>query len=64
MPEDYPDYPHHSQVARYFDDFERRISRETNTFILCNPQNPTGTVHSSAELAAWLLDQGERAGGN
>jgi dimethylaniline monooxygenase (N-oxide forming) len=21
MPEDYPDYPHHSQIARYFDDY-------------------------------------------
>ena len=25
-----------------FDDFERRISPQTKTFILCNPQNPTG----------------------
>jgi len=33
-----------------FDDFERRISRETNTFILCNPQNPTGNVWSQDEL--------------
>ncbi len=21
MPEDYPDYPHHTQIARYFDDY-------------------------------------------
>jgi cystathionine beta-lyase len=33
-----------------FDDFERRISRETNTFILCNPQNPTGNVWTQEEL--------------
>jgi cystathionine beta-lyase len=33
-----------------FDDFERRISRETNTFILCNPQNPTGNCWSAEEL--------------
>ena len=33
-----------------FDDFERRISHETNTFILCNPQNPTGNCWSAADL--------------
>jgi cystathionine beta-lyase len=33
-----------------FDDFERRISRETNTFILCNPQNPTGNCWTPEEL--------------
>jgi cystathionine beta-lyase len=33
-----------------FDDFERRISYETNTFILCNPQNPTGNCWSQADL--------------
>jgi cystathionine beta-lyase len=34
-----------------FDDFERRISNDTNTLILCNPQNPTGNVWSRADLA-------------
>ena len=34
-----------------FEDFERRISHDTNTFILCNPQNPTGNVWSRADLA-------------
>jgi cysteine-S-conjugate beta-lyase len=33
-----------------FDDFERRISHETNVFLLCNPQNPTGNVWSAADL--------------
>jgi cystathionine beta-lyase len=33
-----------------FEDFERRISHETNTFILCNPQNPTGNCWTQAEL--------------
>ena len=33
-----------------FDDFERRISPQTKTFILCNPQNPTGNVWTPEEL--------------
>ena len=33
-----------------FDDFERRISHNTNTFILCNPQNPTGNCWSAEDL--------------
>ena len=33
-----------------FDDFERRISYDTNTFILCNPQNPTGNCWSPEDL--------------
>ena len=33
-----------------FDDFERRISHDTNVFILCNPQNPTGNVWSPEDL--------------
>lgn len=32
-----------------FEDFERRC-RETNTFILCNPQNPTGNCWSPEDL--------------
>jgi cystathionine beta-lyase len=32
------------------DDFERRISHETNSFILCNPQNPTGNCWSADDL--------------
>jgi cystathionine beta-lyase len=33
-----------------FEDFERRISPDTNTFILCNPQNPTGNCWSPEDL--------------
>jgi cystathionine beta-lyase len=33
-----------------FDDFERRISKKTKAFILCNPHNPTGNCWSSADL--------------
>jgi cystathionine beta-lyase len=33
-----------------FEDFERRISHDTNSFILCNPQNPTGNCWSPEDL--------------
>jgi cystathionine beta-lyase len=33
-----------------FDDFEKRIGVDTNTFILCNPQNPTGNCWTPEEL--------------
>lgn len=33
-----------------FDDFERRISHDTHTFLLCNPQNPTGNCWSPEDL--------------
>jgi cysteine-S-conjugate beta-lyase len=33
-----------------FDDFEKRISLDTNAFILCNPQNPTGNTWSQDDL--------------
>jgi cystathionine beta-lyase len=33
-----------------FDDFERRISLDTHSFILCNPQNPTGNCWSPEDL--------------
>jgi len=33
-----------------FEDFERRISQDTNAFILCNPQNPTGNAWSADDL--------------
>ena len=35
-----------------FEDFERRISHDTNTLILCNPQNPTGNCWSTEDLTA------------
>lgn len=33
-----------------FDDLERRIDHDTNTLILCNPQNPTGNCWSRDDL--------------
>jgi len=33
-----------------FEDFERKITRDTNAFILCNPQNPTGNLWSREDL--------------
>lgn len=33
-----------------FEAFERQISVDTNSFILCNPQNPTGNCWSAADL--------------
>jgi cystathionine beta-lyase len=33
-----------------FADFERRIGHDTNTFILCNPHNPTGNCWSADDL--------------
>lgn len=33
-----------------FEDLERRISHDTNTLILCNPQNPTGNCWSAEDL--------------
>ncbi len=33
-----------------FEDFERRINHDTNTLILCNPQNPTGNCWSAEDL--------------
>lgn len=33
-----------------FDDLESRISADTNTLLLCNPQNPTGNCWSKEDL--------------
>jgi cystathionine beta-lyase len=33
-----------------FDEFERHIGHDTNTMILCNPQNPTGNTWTREEL--------------
>jgi cysteine-S-conjugate beta-lyase len=38
------------QFRMDFDDFERRISLDTHSFILCNPQNPTGNCWSADDL--------------
>ena len=38
------------QFAMDFEEFERRISIDTHSFILCNPQNPTGNCWSADDL--------------
>jgi cysteine-S-conjugate beta-lyase len=38
------------RYAMDFEDLERRISHDTNTIILCNPQNPTGNTWSRDDL--------------
>ncbi|MDP3719333.1 MAG: aminotransferase class I/II-fold pyridoxal phosphate-dependent enzyme [Acidobacteriota bacterium] len=38
------------QFAMDFEEFERRISIDTHSFILCNPQNPTGNCWSAEDL--------------
>lgn len=38
------------KFAMDFDAFEKQISVDTNSFILCNPQNPTGNCWSQEDL--------------
>ena len=38
------------KFAMDFEEFEKRISIDTHTFILCNPQNPTGNCWSAEDL--------------
>lgn len=38
------------RYAMDFEDLERRIDNDTNTIILCNPQNPTGNCWSREDL--------------
>jgi cysteine-S-conjugate beta-lyase len=38
------------RYAMDFEDLERRISHDTNSLILCNPQNPTGNCWSRDDL--------------
>ncbi len=56
MPESYPDFPHHSQIARYFDDYVDHFGlRERITF-------QTGVTHAARERdGTWTveLDTGE-----
>ncbi len=49
-PEDSPMKLVNGRYSIDFDDFERRISHDTNTFLLCNPQNPTGNCWSPEDL--------------
>jgi cystathionine beta-lyase len=39
-----------NRYAIDFEDFERHIGNDTNTLILCNPQNPTGNIWSPEDL--------------
>jgi cystathionine beta-lyase len=50
LPEENPMKLVNGRFAIDFDDFERRISDNTKTFILCNPQNPTGNCWSPEDL--------------
>jgi len=50
LPEENPMKLVNGRFAIDFDDFERRISDATKTFILCNPQNPTGNCWSPEDL--------------
>jgi cystathionine beta-lyase len=50
IPEESPMKLVNGRYSIDFEDFERRISHNTNTFILCNPQNPTGNVWSADDL--------------
>ena len=41
--------PMHEEDGYYtldFEDMEKKIDEQTNIFILCNPQNPTGRVYT------------------
>jgi cystathionine beta-lyase len=49
-PEDSPMKLVDGRYSIDFDDLERRIGPDTNTLILCNPQNPTGNVWSPDDL--------------
>jgi len=50
VPEDVPMRLTNGRYSIDFDEFERHISYATNTYILCNPQNPTGNVWSADDL--------------
>ncbi|MGH9335411.1 MAG: MalY/PatB family protein, partial [Vicinamibacteria bacterium] len=49
-PEDSPMKQVDGRYSIDFDDLERRISHDTSTLILCNPQNPTGNCWSAEDL--------------
>lgn len=50
QPEDSPMILEDGRYSIDFDDLESRISDETRTLILCNPQNPTGNCWSEEDL--------------
>lgn len=49
-PEDSPMKLVDGRYSIDFEDLDRRIGHDTNTLILCNPQNPTGNCWSAEEL--------------
>ena len=49
-PEDSPMTWADGRYSIDFDDLESRFSDETKTFILCNPQNPTGNCWSAEDM--------------
>ena len=49
-PEDSPLKLVDGRYSMDFEDLERRISSETKTLILCNPQNPTGNCWNAEDL--------------
>jgi cystathionine beta-lyase len=49
-PEDSPMKFVNGKFEMDFEDFERRIGIDTHSFILCNPQNPTGNCWSPEDL--------------
>ncbi|MBI3494149.1 MAG: aminotransferase class I/II-fold pyridoxal phosphate-dependent enzyme [Acidobacteria bacterium] len=50
IPEDVPMRLVNGRYSIDFDEFEHHISRDTNVYILCNPQNPTGNHWSPEDL--------------
>jgi len=50
IPEESPLKLVNGRYSMDFEDLERRISHDTNTLILCNPQNPTGNCWSKEDL--------------
>jgi cystathionine beta-lyase len=50
LPEESPLKYANGRFSIDFEDLERRISRETHSLILCNPNNPTGNVWSREDL--------------
>jgi cysteine-S-conjugate beta-lyase len=50
LPEESPLREVNGRYAMDFEDFERRIGHDTQTFVLCNPQNPTGNCWSADDL--------------
>ena len=50
LAEDVPLKFANGRFAMDFEQFEKQISVDTNTFILCNPQNPTGNCWSAEDM--------------